>query len=69
VSSKTENKTNLRIVPSVIGTRTAELAPLLEKWAAQNPGIAWSKLLDRALKKELAPLAGKRFSHLVEEKQ
>ena len=55
-------------LPLVISTRTAELAPLLKKWRKENPGVNWSYLLLRALKKELKPIAGKRYGHLVEEK-
>ena len=53
-------------IPSVIGIRTEEFAPLLEKWQSQNKGVKWSELLRRALKKELAPLAGKRHAHIVD---
>lgn len=52
-------------VPSVISLRTDELAPLLSAWRKKNQDVAWSKLLRRALRKELAPLAGKRYAHLL----
>lgn len=52
-------------VPLVIGYGTARLSPLLEIWAANNPDVPWARLIERALKKELAPLAGKKFAHLV----
>ena len=53
------------MVPVVISTRTSDLAPLLQKWAKKNPGVPWSKLLDRGLKHGLSHLAGKRYAHLV----
>lgn len=52
-------------IPQVIGTRTAGLEELLKKWAKENPGVPWSVLIDRGLKKELAQFAGKRYAHLV----
>ena len=52
-------------VPKVIGLKTNELFPLLQKWEQKNKGVSWSELLRRALKKELRPLAGKRYAHLV----
>lgn len=60
---KTEPATET--VPGTIGIRTDELAPLLEKWREQNPRVPWKFLLRDALKRELAPLAGKRLAHLV----
>ena len=53
-------------LPEVISIRTAEFAPLLKKWAKENREVPWSRLLARALRKELAPLAGKRHAHIVE---
>jgi hypothetical protein len=53
-------------LPGTIGIRTREFAPLLEKWRHQNRHVPWKVLLRRALKKELQPLAGKRYAHLVE---
>lgn len=56
------------VVPRMIGTRTDELEPLLRRWRQRNCWVPWSELLKRALRKELAPLAGKRYAHLVEGK-
>lgn len=53
-------------IPEVIGIRTGEFTPLLQKWQAENKGVKWSELLRRGLKKELAPLAGKRYAALVD---
>ena len=50
---------------SLVGARTGTLAPLVELWMKKNPGVNTSHLVRRALKKELAPLAGKRYAHLV----
>lgn len=52
-------------LPAVISVRTDEFKPLLKKWRAQNRRVAWSYLLKDALRKELAPLAGKRHAHLI----
>jgi hypothetical protein len=52
-------------LPGVIGCRTDELAPLLRKWRKQHPGVPWSRVLVRGLKKELEPYAGKRERHLL----
>lgn len=60
-TTKTQNG-----IPQVISIRTDELAPLLAKWRNENKEVAWSRLLARALRKELAPLAGKRHAHLVQ---
>ena len=56
-----------RTLPETIGIVTNDLAPLLQKWRADNIGVPWSTLLRRALKKELKPYAGKRYAHLVSE--
>jgi len=53
-------------VPATIATRTDSLTPLLAAWEKQNKGVKWSTLLQRALKKELQPFAGKRYAHLLE---
>ena len=53
-------------LPAMIGIRTKEFAPLIAKWREQNKRVPWTYLLRDALKKELAPLAGKRYAHLVE---
>lgn len=53
-------------IPPMIGIRTKEFEPLIRKWRADNPGVTWKWLLREALKKELAPYAGKRHAHLVE---
>jgi len=53
-------------IPPTISIRTSEFAPLLAKWRSSNNRVPWSCLLRDALKKELAPLAGKRYAHLVE---
>lgn len=52
-------------VPSVIGFKTKGLAPLIERWAEENKGVPFSELIRRGLRKELQPLAGKRYSHLI----
>lgn len=49
----------------MVGTRTQELAPLVELWMKKNPGVNTSHLVRRGLKLALAPLAGKRYAHLV----
>jgi hypothetical protein len=56
-------------LPPTISIRTKDFAPLLSKWRQRNQRVPWSCLLGDALKKELAPLAGKRFKHLVEDKE
>ena len=53
-------------LPAVIAIRTEEFRPILEKWRDQHQGVPWSELLRRALKKELKPIAGKRFASLVD---
>ena len=59
---------NSKQLPTVIGIRTAEFAPILEKWRAENKGVPWSELLRRALcgYSEMQRLAGKRHAHLLE---
>ncbi len=52
-------------LPETVAIRTKEFAPLLLKWRENNRLVPWSCLLRAALKKELAPLAGKRHAHLV----
>lgn len=52
-------------IPKVIGASTVGLEPLLEKWRKEHLGVPWSVLIRRGLKKELAPLAGKRHAHLL----
>ena len=53
------------VVPHMIGIRTRQFRPLLEKWRSQNPNVPWTCLLRDALRLELAALAGKRHAHLV----
>jgi len=53
------------MLPSAIGIRTDDLAPLLLKWRRRNPHVPWKILVTAALRRELAPLAGKRHAHLV----
>ena len=50
---------------NLVGTRTGELSPLVELWMKKNPGVNTSHLVRRGLKLALAPLAGKRYAHLV----
>ncbi len=57
------------IIPPAISIRTTEFMPLLEKWRGTYPMVPWTELLRSALKKELAPLAGKRYAHLVAPKE
>jgi hypothetical protein len=52
-------------VPEIINFRPGELAPLIERWMERNPEVPTTALIKRALRKELAPLAGKRLAHLV----
>lgn len=52
---------------SFIGYRPKSLAPLISVWMDQNPGAPLAYLFDTALRRELRPLAGKRYAHLVEE--
>lgn len=52
-------------LPEMIGYRTKALAPLLRRWRLENPDVPWSKLINRALKKELQQFAGKREQHLL----
>lgn len=52
-------------VPEILGVRPGDLRPLLVKWRKCNPTMEWSELVRDALKRELAPLAGKRHAHLV----
>lgn len=54
-----------RKIPTTIGARTNSLAPLVELWMKKNPGVNTSHLVRRGLKLALAPLAGKRYAHLV----
>lgn len=58
--------TDTKNLPPTISIRTAEFAPLLDKWRARHECVPWSVLLRRALKKELAPYAGKRYAKLVD---
>jgi hypothetical protein len=51
---------------TVLGAKAQELAPLVKKWAKINCNVSFSILVRRGLKKELKPLAGKRYAHLVE---
>jgi hypothetical protein len=53
------------VVPEFIGYRTQQLAPLLSKWRSLNPDVPWGKLITRALRNELKPLATKREQHLM----
>jgi len=62
------DKASTENIPDTIALRTEEFAPLLAKWRSQNREVPWSRLLARGLRKELAPLAGKRYAHLVEGK-
>lgn len=52
-------------MPTHIAMRTDDWAPLLRVWRRRNPGRPWKYLLDRALSRELKPLAGKRYKHLL----
>lgn len=52
-------------VPVMLGVRPGELGPLLLKWRKLNPTVEWSELVRNALRRELAPLAKKRYAHLV----
>lgn len=58
---------NVLEIPPVIGIRTAEFAPLLERWAAHNRHVPWSVLLRRGMEQELKAFAGKRYSHLIKQ--
>lgn len=53
-------------LPSHIGLRTKELAPLLVLWKNKNPRRNWKYLIVKSLIHELRPLAGKRHAHLLE---
>lgn len=64
VAMKLKNRSS--VVPSIIGLRTARLAPLLLKWRLENPGVPWAWLLEQGLKGQLEPLAGKRHAHLLD---
>lgn len=52
-------------IPTVIGLKTTELAPILIRWKRANKGVPWSELIRRGLKHELAEVAGKRYAHLL----
>lgn len=54
-------------VPVVLSLRLSghELRPLIAKWRKRNKRVPWSALVEDALRRELAPLAGKRHAHLV----
>ena len=54
-------------IPKVIGIRTEEFLPLVERWQKDHECVPWSVLLRRALKKELKQYAGKRYAHIVSE--
>ncbi len=56
-------------VPAMLGVRTGDLAPLLAVWRRRNPYLNWTVLVKQALRRELAPLAGKRHAHLIEGKE
>lgn len=58
-------------LPATIGLRTDELAPLLLKWRQRNPGVTWKHLLRCALLAypDFRKLAGRRYAHLVAERQ
>ncbi len=60
---------NTGIIPPAISIRTKDFHPLLMKWRANFPQVPWTELLRLALRKELAPLAGKRYAHLVAEEK
>ena len=53
-------------VPEIINFRPGELAPLIERWMEKNPDVPTTVLMKRALRKELAPLAGRRYAHLLD---
>jgi hypothetical protein len=55
-----------RDLPSVIGIRTGDYAPLLHAWRRANPRTQWKRLLLRGLNAELRPFVTKRTKHLLE---
>ena len=54
-----------RTVKPIIGFRPGCLAPLIELWLARNPALTTTDLMRRGLARELRPLAGKKFKHLL----
>lgn len=62
----TRNRDGITGLPSLIGVRTEEFAPLLKKWRRANPRTQWKRLLMRGLNSELRPFVTKRTAHLVE---
>lgn len=69
MSNSQKNGFEAGSIPTVLHVRPGELAPLVAKWRAQNRRVPWSCLLLDALRRELAPLAGKRYAHLVNDKE
>lgn len=60
------NKPSSKSIPPMIGLRVGELEPLIALWMEKNPGVSTSNLLRRGLMTQLAPIAGKRYAHLLE---
>lgn len=54
-------------IPKMICVRVKGFEPLLAKWRRQNVDVPWGVLLRRAMKRELASIAGVRHAHLVKE--
>jgi hypothetical protein len=66
MSEQAAPKTRKTNPEDVLHVRVNELKPLINKWKAKNPDVPVTRLMRRALKMALKPLAGKRYAHLVE---
>lgn len=65
ISDVSTEATNKSQVPEVLTFRPGPLAPLIERWIEKHPDVPTAVLIKRALRRELAPLAGKKLAHLV----
>jgi hypothetical protein len=61
-NGKQNNKKPLNDVASA---RIGKYRPLVKIWLRKNRGSKVSHLVLRGMKRELKPLAGKRYAHLV----
>lgn len=61
--------TEVELAKRVIGTRIGELAPLVLKWQEDHKRVPMARLVEDGLKLVLKRYAGKRYAHLVEDKE
>lgn len=67
-SGTLEKEAAKRPIPKTMGMGTSGLEPLLRIWSDKNPDVPWSIMIRRAVRAHLAPLAGKKLAHLVNER-